>query len=414
MQTNFIAFISIISWVFLLLLALKVVFFLVLSSRHYKKEKKSSYQNYNNFKASVVVPCFNEEVTLSNCIKSLLKQTYKNFEILIIDDGSTDNSFNIAEKFKAEYPNLIKLFKKENGGKANALNFGIEKSDGDIIVCLDADSIFMPNSLKVLMGCFSDKNIAAVGGNVKVSNRNRILGLHQEVEYISGLNIQRRSFAQINCIQIISGAIGAFRKDKLLEVGGYSTDTIVEDMDITIAFAKAGFKIHFMGDAIAYTEAPEKVSDFIKQRQRWIYGGFQVLAKYKKIIFRKKYGSIGMIGLPYFLIFPWVDVTVTILFLLAIIRTIILGNILDLLLFYFGMALVQFLILSYALHLDRERKHIALIALYDSLWYSHLISFVTIKAGISYLFRKEVKWNKAKRQGKNVLPCRTKSETGIA
>lgn len=404
MLTHILLTISIISWIFLGFLGLKILFFLLLSSRHCRKERQPFKNEQSNLKATIIIPCYNEGKTLKNCVDGLIKQTYSNYEIIIIDDGSKDNTFAVAKKLECQYPNLIKAYTKANAGKASALNYGISKSTGEIIIGLDADSIFLSNTLKILMNSFSDEKVAAVGGNVKVSNRNKILSLHQEVEYISGLNIQRRSFAEINCIQIISGAIGAFRKDCLIEIGGYSSDTIVEDMDITIALAKKGYKILFAGDAIAYTEAPEKISDFIKQRQRWIYGGFQVLGKYRDMIFNKQYGNIGLIGLPYFLIFPWVDVIVTILFILSIARALIFGSILDLVFFYTGMAIIQFFILSYALHLDKERRHIALIALYDSLWYSHLINFITIKAGISFLLRKEVQWNHIERIGKNILP----------
>ena len=138
-------------------------------------------------------------------------------------------------------------------------------------MCVDADSIFLSDTLLKLLEPFSDSKVAAVSGNVKVANRENVLGKNQALEYILGLNLHRRMFTVLNCVPVIPGAIGAFRKDVVLEVGGYSLDTLVEDMDLTMAISKLGYKIEFVGEAIAYTEAPESYKDFCKQRYRWTY-----------------------------------------------------------------------------------------------------------------------------------------------
>lgn len=333
-----------------------------------------------------------------------MRQDYKNYEIIIVNDGSTDKTHRVAKAIKTEHPERIKYFKKQNGGKARALNYGIARSSGEIVVSMDADSIFQRNTVRKLVLSFYDKDVVAVGGNVKVANRDNFLTKHETVEYITGLNIQRRSFAMLGCMQVISGAIGAFRKDSLLAAGGYSADTIVEDMDITISLQTNGGKVVYNGNAIAFTEAPDSISNFLKQRYRWTFGGFQVLRKHRYMLFNPSYKNLGMIGLPYFMIFPWLDVSITCIFGIALFSVIMFGHFIDLLIFYFLMCLVQGVLISYSLRIDGEDKKLALVAGIDSLWYNHMISFVTVKAGFNYLRKVEAGWNKFERLGKNYLP----------
>lgn len=395
--------ISLISWTLLGVLAIKLVLFLYFSTLHFREDRKVFKKLKSKPVVSVIVPAYNEGLVLNNCIKSLLNQTYKNLEILIVDDGGTDNTKEIGESLSKKYKK-VSFLAKENGGKATALNYGISFSRGEIIVCIDADSIFAKDTVKHLVKSFEDVSVAAVGGNVKVANRGKFINKHQATEYISGLNLQRRAFAKLNCMQVISGAIGAFRKDALLAIGGYSHDTIVEDMDITVSLAKAGYKTGYNGKAIAYTEAPEKVSDFIKQRYRWVFGGFQVLKKYKDMIFNKKFTRMGIIGLPYFMIFPWIDVFISLLFFVYLALAIFTGNLIGILLFLSFMITIQFIIINYALYMDGEKKHLAFVAVVESFWYNHLISFTTLKAGFNYLKGSEVRWNKLERLGKNLHP----------
>ena len=299
-----------ISITLLFLLFIKVSFFLYFSVLHQKEARADEFNDKKicyTPSVSILVPAYNEEIVLENCVKSLIRQDYpNNYEVIIVDDGSTDDTKVVGEALAEKY-SRVRFYSKVNGGKASALNYGIQKSRGKIVVCIDADSILADDALLHLVRPLADLSVGAVGGNVKVANRSKLLNLHQATEYIVGLNIQRRAFSQFGCMQVISGAIGAFRKSVLVEVGGYSDDTIVEDMDITVAIAKAGYQVKFSPNAVAYTEAPESIKDFMKQRYRWTIGGFKVLKKYREMIFNKEYGRFGMVGLPYFLIFPWID-----------------------------------------------------------------------------------------------------------
>ncbi len=271
------------------------------------------------------------------------------------------------------------------------------------MVCIDADSILKEDALWHLTLPFADLSVGAVGGNVKVVNRERLLNIHQAVEYIVGLNIQRRAFSYIGCMQVISGAIGAFRRDVLTNIGGYSHDTLVEDMDITIAVSKAGYEVIFAPEAIAYTEAPESINDFIKQRYRWTLGGFKILKKYQDMIFNPKYGRMGMVGLPYFMIFPWIDVSISLLLILTLLTVFFTGNYLLLFVFLAIMLTAQAVIVAYALRIDKERWYLVFIVVLENVWYSHLLNYITLKAGIDHLRNKATSWNKVARLGKNTL-----------
>lgn len=377
---------------------------MILSTKHYRKIKNGNKQlgSYKPF-VTIIVPCFNEELTLENCVTSLLKQSYKMKEIIIVNDGSTDKTRSVAGKIAKRNPDVVRVFSKENGGKASALNYGLAKAAGEIVVCIDADSVFLKDTVRQLVLSFRERGVVAVGGNVRVANRRKLLTKLQAVEYITGLNLQRRAFAYLNCMQVISGAIGAFRKDKLVDIGGYSRDSIVEDMDVTVSLARTEGKVVYNSRAIAYTEAPENIRDFIKQRYRWTFGGLEVLRKHRDLIFNPKYKSLGLIGVPYFMIFPWVDVLVSFLFFQAVIRAFMLGNFTELFLFYPVMAAIQGILIYYSISLDGESKKLIFMAGLDSLWYNHIISFVTLKAGLNFVWGKKTAWNKIERVGANVI-----------
>lgn len=394
-----------ISYALLAVMFFKIVILLSLSTRHhvYHSALKTTASSLTTRpRVSVLVPCYNEERTLENCIFSLLRQDYPNFEIIIINDGSTDNTIKIAKKL-AQMNSNIKLINKSNNGKALALNTGIEASNGDIIVSMDADSIFLSSTISELVKSFEDPSVAAVSGNIRVANRDSFIGKQQAVEYIMGLTIQRSAFSYLGCMQVISGAIGAFRKEVLYEIGGYSNDTIVEDMEITLALAYSKYKIIYNPKAIAYTEAPESLNNFIRQRYRWTFGGFQVISKYKSLLFKRHLNKMGFIGLPYFIVFPWLDVMVSLLLIISIVLVTLTGKWFELALFFMAMSTLQLLLVIYAISIDKENRNLAPISLFDSLFYSHLISFVTVMAGIDYLNNKKATWSKFERKGKNII-----------
>ncbi len=256
---------------------------------------------------TVIVPAYNEEKTLGKTVDALLKLSYPNKEIIVVDDGSTDGTLETAKMHAKN--DLTKVTAKPNGGKWDALNSGIKAANGEFIVCIDADTILDSNALQHLIKHFNDPNIAAVAGNVKVGNRRGLLAKLQALEYVVGINLHRRSEANLQNVTVVPGPIGAFRTSALKEIGLFEGDTFAEDADITLKILKAGYKTVYEPQAIGYTEAPTSMTSLAKQRYRWYRGSFQVLSKHKDMTFNKKYGRTGTFVMPWTIfngiIYPW-------------------------------------------------------------------------------------------------------------
>ena len=257
-----------------------------------KKEKHDPY-----LKFSIIIPAYNEEVTISSCIKSMLCLNYPYFEIIVIDDGSSDNTFNEASKFTDQ---RLKVIKQKNTGKPGAINTGIKSSSGDIIITVDADSKLDADSLKWISVRFSkNPHLGAVAGNVKIDRPSGLLKILQSLEYTTAINLGRKSQSLFHCVMIVPGAIAALKTNVLHEVGGFPPDTFAEDFDITMKILEAGYHVEYESRALAFTQAPESIEDLIKQRRRWYRGMTQVLAKYQQMYLNPKYGIAGIFGVPY-------------------------------------------------------------------------------------------------------------------
>jgi len=229
---------------------------------------------------TLIVPAFNEGPVIENALRSLLQLDYPAYEILVVDDGSTDDTAIRVAAMEGRYGDVvIRLVRRDNGGKAAALNTGIQLARHRFVLCMDGDSRLSRNTLRAAMPHFRDPHVAAVAGNVKVVNRNNLWTRLQALEYVEGLNMARRAQAYLRSVNIIPGPVGLFRREVLLEVGGYETDTFAEDADLTLRLLRRGWRIVYEDQAIAYTEAPEKLRDLLKQRYRWTRGILQALAK---------------------------------------------------------------------------------------------------------------------------------------
>jgi len=236
---------------------------------------------------SILVPAYNEGIVLERALTSLMQLEYPEYEVLVVDDGSTDNTLEIATQWEGQRgPGHFRVITKPNGGKATALNAGIEHSHHPLILCMDADSYLEPRALLNAARHFSDPSVGAVAGNVKVENRGRILTRLQALEYIEGLNMPRRAQGFISAVNIVPGPVGLFRREALEEVGGYDTDTFAEDADLTLKIMEVGWRAEYEDQAIAWTEAPESWRDLTQQRYRWTRGILQAIRKRKGIYLR--------------------------------------------------------------------------------------------------------------------------------
>jgi poly-beta-1,6 N-acetyl-D-glucosamine synthase len=276
---------------------------------HKRREQRDSHSDLTHGTplVTVIVPAYNEEQALGKTVEALLKLAYGNKEIILVDDGSTDGTLAIAQKYADN--GFTQVISKPNGGKWTALNAGINAAKGDVVVCIDADTLLAPDAIQHLLHHFDDRNVAAVAGNVKVGNRHGLLTKLQALEYVVGINLFRRSEASLQNVTVVPGPIGAFRRSVLKELGLFEGDTFAEDADITFKMLKAGYKTVYEPQAIGYTEAPTSMTSLAKQRYRWYRGSLQVLTKYKEMTFNRKYGRTGTFVVPWTMfngiLYPW-------------------------------------------------------------------------------------------------------------
>ena len=390
----------------LVIMLAKAILTVVLARRYHERKPWEAHGFEKSMpRVTVIVPAFNEASTVGNCLNGLAQQTYPNMDVLVVDDGSSDGTSaaaeHAAEALTASVP--VTVTRKGNGGKASALNYGVLMTAADVVVCVDADSVLAPDAIDKIVEPFADPTVGAVGGMVKVANSRTVLGRQQAMEYIAGLALQRAAFAELDSVQVLSGAVSAFRRTTLKGFGGYSRDTIVEDFDITVAVRASGHRVVLHPEAVAYTEGPLNLGDLRKQRYRWTYGGFQVLGKFRDVLFTDTYGNLSRYGLPYFLIFPWFDVLVSLLFVTTLAYAIGTGGILAFAVYLATMSLISLGMNLYALHLTGDSKRLALWGLLTPLFYAHVLTLTTARAGWGFLTNRSAEWDSLERGGHNVL-----------
>lgn len=297
---------------FLVLGVARLLFMASLALKQHSKDLRTKFNHSPNKPlVSIIVPAYNEEVNAISSLQNLLRCDYENFDIIFVDDGSKDNTFKNVDAALGNN-NKIKIFTKPNGGKASALNFGIAQTNADYVVCIDADTKLRPNAVRLLMRHFLETEqgkkgeIGAVAGNVKIGNEVNVMTRWQSIEYITSQNFDRKAFAYINAITVVPGAIGAFKKEIIEEAGGFTTDTLAEDCDLTIRILKLGYLVQNENNAIAMTEAPETIKQFLKQRYRWCFGVMQTFWKHRDALFNSNYKSLGWVAMPNILLFQFI------------------------------------------------------------------------------------------------------------
>ena len=233
-----------------------------------------------HFSVDIILPMYNEETVIVSTIKNLLNIDYPNFRIIAVDDGSSDNTLQVVTAHFNLHPQVL-ILAQENAGKSVALNNAIHASRSDIVICMDADTIVRPDVINKFIPHFYDDRVAAVAGNIRVGNRKNWLTLLQHMEYMIIPNFERIVLGRINCITGVPGALGAFRRSVLVAVGGYATDILTEDVDLSLKIQSKNFLIRNAPEAIACTEVPLGLKMYLLQRVRWKTGAVQVLWKYR-------------------------------------------------------------------------------------------------------------------------------------
>src|SRR5205085_2769077 len=285
--------------------------------RSRRRERARAGEGYEPF-VSVIVPAYKEERVICKTIESLLASDYPSFEVIVVDDGSPDRTSEVVcESFGGDA--RVRLFRKENGGKAEALNHGLAHSTGEIVVGLDADTVFAPHTLRALARRFADPAIGAVAGNAKVGNRINLVTRWQALEYITSQNLDRRAFSSLNCITVVPGAVGAWRRGPLERAGGFSSDTLAEDQDLTLRVRRLGYEVGYEEDAVAWTEAPDTLRGLRRQRFRWSFGTLQCMWKHRGALLRPRHGTLGFVAMPnvwvFQILFPLISPLMDLMFL---------------------------------------------------------------------------------------------------
>ncbi len=271
---------------------------------HQARERNRARLSYWPQSVAVIVPAFNEELVICKTVRSILGSNRPEFEIIVVDDGSTDKTAEVAAKAFADDPR-VKVFKKPNGGKADAANFALRHTNAEIVVAIDADGVLSPDAIELLVRHFEDPRVGAVAGTAIVGNKGTLLTRFQDLEYMVGQYLDRRALTLFNANSVVPGAIGAWRREALLQVGGYATDTVAEDCDATFSLIRSGWRVHYEPAAETLTEAPETLQGLLKQRRRWMFGMLQVLSKNISVLRTGPY-NLGWLTMPHVLCFGYV------------------------------------------------------------------------------------------------------------
>jgi cellulose synthase/poly-beta-1,6-N-acetylglucosamine synthase-like glycosyltransferase/peptidoglycan/xylan/chitin deacetylase (PgdA/CDA1 family)/spore germination protein YaaH len=271
---------------------------------------------------SVIIPAYNEERVIVSSVTRVLASDYPAVQVIVADDGSRDATSALVRAAFADDPR-VRLLTLQNGGKAAALNRALQDADGEILIALDADTQFEPQTIMRLARWFADPKIGAVAGDARVGNRVNLVTRWQAIEYITAQNLERRALAGFDAMTVVPGAVGAWRRSALDAVGGYPEDTLAEDQDLTIAIQRAGWRVTYDPRAIAWTEAPETFRALAKQRFRWAFGTLQCLWKHRGILRARKPSGLALVGLPQAWLFQIVFAAISPLIDLALLLSIV-------------------------------------------------------------------------------------------
>jgi len=359
---------------------------------------------------SVIVPAYNEAANIAATVRSVVVSRYPVLEVIVVDDGSTDGTADIVRALRLPG---VRVIRQSNGGKPAALNTGIRNARADLLVLIDGDTVVQPDTIWRLVQAFADPAVGAVSGNTKVANRRGWLGRWQHLEYVMGFNLDRRTFDVAGCLPTIPGAIGAFRRRVLLDVGGVSSQTLAEDSDLTMAVHRAGWRVAYEDRAIAWTEAPASLRQLWRQRYRWCYGTMQAMWKHRHaMVERGPGGALGRRGLPYLAVFqlalplaaPAVDIMAVYGLLFLPVPTLAAA--------WLGLLAVQTIVAAYALVLDREKRLRPLWSLvFQQVVYRQLMYLVVVQSVMTALIGSRLRWQRIRRSGQAALAFRPPAAT---
>jgi cellulose synthase/poly-beta-1,6-N-acetylglucosamine synthase-like glycosyltransferase len=395
-----------------------------------RKPQHPNSPGYNP-RVAVLIPAYNEETVIVRTIRSVLNSDYKNLHVIVIDDGSSDRTAEVAREAYAREiaAGHVQVFSKPNAGKAAALNFALERLNEEIYVGIDADTVIAADAISKLIPHFEDERIGAMAGNAKVGNRVNLWTRWQALEYITSQNFERRALDLFHVVTVVPGAIGAWRTAPVKTAGGYHLNTVAEDADLTMNLLEMGYKVDYEDRALAFTEAPINAKGLMRQRFRWSFGTLQAVWKHRAAFVRNK--AMGLFALPNILIFqmfmPLVSPFIDLMFVFGVFNFFVnryyhpeaasTASLEKLVVYFLGFLIIDFVTSSVAFSL--ERKHPANKGdgwLLFHIWlqrfaYRQLFSVVLFKTIKRAIDGKPFNWDKIERTAKMSKATEALTET---
>lgn len=396
------ALVTAVTWLVLpvgALMLLRTLLVIALAGRHVRAARARVGDGTWAPGVSVLVPAYDEAVGIEATVRSLVASDHTGpLEVVVVDDGSSDGTPELVEALvEREGLTGVRVVRQANAGKAMALARGAREARHDLLVMLDGDTVFEPETVRWLVQPLQDPRVGAVSGNTKVGNRHGLLGRWQHLEYVMGFNLDRRMLDLFGCIPTVPGASGAFRRAALDAAGGMSTDTLAEDTDITMAITRAGYRVVYEERARAWTEAPLTFRDLWRQRYRWAYGTLQCVWKHRAAV--RERSTLGLVGIPYMLtvqvllalLSPVVDVFA--------VHGLLTGDAVEVLAFWTAFQLLGVVSAAYALRLDGESLRPLWALPLQQVVYRQLMYLVVIQSVVAAVSGVRLPWHKLERTG---------------
>jgi cellulose synthase/poly-beta-1,6-N-acetylglucosamine synthase-like glycosyltransferase/peptidoglycan/xylan/chitin deacetylase (PgdA/CDA1 family) len=388
---------TVLFWVAGGLAVLRMLVLVIFARRHVRRGSEPPPTRAELPPVTVVVPAYNEAVGIQACVRSIAANDYPDFEIIVVDDGSTDGTADAVQALRLPG---VQLIVQPNSGKPAALMTGIRAARNDVLVLVDGDTVFETDTIRNVVAPLLDDQVGAVSGNAKVGNRGGLLGRWQHIEYVIAFNLDRRLYAELECMPTVPGAIGAFRHEALTDAGGLSDDTLAEDTDLTMAICRAGWRIVYAEDARAWTEAPATLGAVWRQRYRWCYGTLQAAWKHRRAVVEPgRSGRLGRRILPYLLAFHVLLPLITPIVDVAALVGLVTGHASELGIAWLVFQALQLLAAAYAFRLDHERMRPLWSLPLQTLVYRQLMYLVVIQSISSALYGLRLRWHKLERTG---------------
>ena len=352
---------------------------------------------------TLIVPAYNEALVIQPALRNLLHLEYPHYEIIVVDDGSSDDTYTLASAVARESSRVpVRVVTKKNGGKADALNTGIAMARGEFVMCMDGDTKLSRNSLRAMIRHFDDPRVGGVAGNVRVLNRDNLLTKIQALEYVEGLAMVRKAQSFMRTVNIIPGPCSMFRKSVVRSVGGYDLDTFAEDCDITLKLLVNGWHIAYEPLAVGWVETPSRLLDLLKQRYRWTRGILQATRKHKYVFKHPlKSGLLLWFTMSYMvfeaILWPISNILGNVFFAYIGLKH---GVVSFIVFWWLQLTLLDVIAAAYCVIIEKEDPRLIYYAIMFRLFYMQIVDVAKVLATIEELRGTRMTWGKLEREGK--------------